>query len=206
MEQKHIYIVFSATPYFIGRAIRVVTGEMYNHASIALDEKLERMYGFSRRYYEVPLYGGFVRESLSRYHVNGKSTYVSICKIPVTVEQYTHLEDLFTEMYARRDHYLYNHIFALGALFHRRILAKDAYTCVEFCVQILSSLGIDLDPKKYYSVCDVQRLLQDYEVYTGEMYPAAEYDASYFARRPIPYPTSKTIHEIYKLLPRLANK
>ena len=73
-------------------------------------------------------------------------------------------------------------------------------------VQILSTLGIDLDPKKYYSVCDVQRLLQDYEVYTGKMYSPTEYDAAYFARRPIPYPTHKTIYEIYKLIPRLANK
>ena len=206
MEQKYIYIVFSATPYFIGKVIRTVTGEMYNHASIALDEKLERMYGFSRRYYEVPLYGGFVWESLSRYHVNGKSTYVSICRLPVTNEQYAHLENLFAEMYANRDHYIYNHISALGALFHRRVRAKDAYTCIEFCVQILSTLGIDLDPKKYYSVCDVQRLLQDYEVYTGKMYSPTEYDAAYFARRPIPYPTHKTIYEIYKLIPRLANK
>jgi hypothetical protein len=68
MQTQYVYIVFSSTPYRIGKFIRRLTREAYNHVSIALDPDLTKMYGFARRYYRTPFYGGFVRESLSRYH------------------------------------------------------------------------------------------------------------------------------------------
>jgi len=88
---NNIYVVFSATPYLIGKAIRHVTGQTYNHVSIALDENLAQMYGFARRFYRTPLYGGFVKETLSRYQVNGKATQICVCKLPVTEDQYNAL-------------------------------------------------------------------------------------------------------------------
>lgn len=201
--QDHIYIVFSATPYFIGKAIRKITGETYNHASIALDEDLSRMYGFARRYYRTPLYGGFVRETLSRYHVNGQSTQVQICKLPVTTEQYITVEKRLTRMHEAKDVYIYNHISALGALLRKPIRAMNAYTCVEFCVEILHELGLDLDPKKYYSVGDVEKILRTYEVYTGPMPQCQEFDEAYYAKKPVAHPTLTTVCELLKILPRL---
>lgn len=201
--QHYIYVVFSATPYLIGKAIRRITGEVYNHASIALDEDLTRMYGFARRYYRTPLYGGFVRESRSRYHVNGKSTHIHLCRLPVTEQQHKALEAQLTQMYSKRDQYIYNHLSALGALFHKPIKAKEAYTCVEFCVQILHELGIDADPNKYYSVGDLEQLLHPFAIYTGPMPSDGEFDAVYYAKKPIPHPTLTTLRDIFKLLPRL---
>ena len=203
MAQKHIYVVFSATPYLIGHAIRRITGEVFNHTSIALDEDLTRMYGFARRYYRTPLYGGFVRESRSRYQVNGKGTQIRICKLPVTAEQFSALETLLEGMYDRKDTYIYNHISALGALVRKPIRARDAYTCVEFCVEVLHSMGIPLDPHKFYSVGDVERMLMPYTVYTGPMQDADEFDAAYYSKKPIPFPTLTTLREMCKLLPRL---
>ena len=87
MEKQHIYVVFSSTPYKMGKFIRAMTRESYNHVSIALDESLSQMYSFSRRYYRTPLYGGFVHESRSRYHVNGDATRICLCALPVTSQQ-----------------------------------------------------------------------------------------------------------------------
>lgn len=198
----YIYIVFSSTHNRIGRMVRKITGESYNHASIALDENLSRMYGFARRYYQTPLYGGFVRESLSRYHQNGYAAQICICRIPVTQEQYDALEKKLGDMYENRQHYLYNHLSALGALAHRRIRARDAYTCIEFCVQILHTLGIEVDPQKYYSVCDVKKMLESCCIYTGPI-PTGEYDADFYRKSPVPYPIWNTLRDMVKLLPRL---
>lgn len=200
---NHIYVVFSATPYIIGRAIRKITGEKYNHASIALDPDLTQMYSFARRFYRTPLYGGFVKESRARYHLGNKASQICICKIPVTQEQYTAIDYKLTTMYSRADAYIYNHISALGAMLRRQIPAKDAYTCVEFCTRILHDLGMDVDPAKYHSVCDLEQLLSEHVIYTGPMPADGKDDTAYYAKRPVSSPTWVTLREIFKLLPRL---
>lgn len=202
MDTQFVYIVFSATPYRIGKFIRAFTKETYNHASIALDEQLTRMYGFSRRYYRTPFYGGFVRESLSRYHVCGKATDVRICRLPVTKAQYEALEQLLLQMEQEQERYLYNHLSAAACLFRRPVKIKDAYTCIEFCVRILKDLGIDVDPDQYYTVGQVEQLLRAYAIYTGPMPQPQEYDAVYYAPKPVAHPTFTTFKAIAALLRR----
>lgn len=200
---SYIYVVFSATPYAIGRAIRRVTGEEYNHASIALDPDLTQMYSFARRFYRTPLYGGFVKESHARYHVGSKVSQICICKIPATQAQYAAIESKLTAMYSKSDTYIYNHISALGGLLHKQIPAKDACTCVEFCTQILQELGINVDPAKYYSVCDLKNILSKHVIYTGPMPKGSKEDPAYFAKKPVRFPSWVTLRDICKLLPRL---
>lgn len=202
MEAQFIYIVFSATPYRMGKFIRSFTGETYNHVSIALDRQLTRMYGFARRYYHTPFYGGFVRESLSRYHVRGKATDVRLCRLPVAAAQHEALEQLLLQMEQNQEHYLYNHLSAAFSVLRRPIKVKDAYTCVEFCVHILKDLGIDVDPDRYYTVGEVEQLLRSYEIYTGPMPEPQEYDAAYYARKPVTHPAFATINAITSLLRR----
>ena len=200
---NHIYVVFSATPYKIGRTIRKITGEAYNHASIALDSDLNRMYSFARRFYRTPLYGGFVKESHARYHIGSKISQICICKIPVTQEQYAAIDTKLTSMHNQADHYIYNHISALGALLHRHIPAKDACTCVEFCTQTLQELGINVEPKKYCSVSDLKNVLSEYIIYTGPMPEGNMEDPAFFAKRPVRFPAWVTVRDICKLLPRM---
>ncbi len=202
MDNCYVYIVFSSTGNRIGRLVRWITAEPYNHASIALDEDLSRMYSFARRYYRTPLYGGFVRESLSRYHQNGRPAHICVCRLPVTPEQYAKLDTLLTEMLCNGNHYLYNHLSALMAPFRRRIKAQDAYTCIEFIVQILSDLGTEIDPARFHSICTVLETLKPFIIYSG---PAGEsvLDENFYAKKPVPYPTLITLRDMLRLLPRL---
>lgn len=203
MEKQYVYIVFSSTPYRIGKFIRKFTGEAYNHASISLDQELTKMYGFARRYYRTPFYGGFVRESLSRYHVKGVATNVCVCRLSVTQLQYQTLAGLLERMYQNKENYPYNHLSAAAALFRRPVKVRDAYTCIEFCVRILHDLGIDLDPDKYYSVGEVMQLLQPYAIYTGPLRAPDEFDYQYYAIRPISKPLATTASAFFSLLKRL---
>ena len=203
MNEAYIYIVFSATPYRIGKIIRRVTKETYNHISIALDAELCEMYGFARRYYRLPLYGGFVKESLARYHLKQDSAQLCVCRIPVTQLQYQRLKEQLSSMYRQRDLYIYNHLSALGALFRKPVKVKRAYTCVEFCTQVLYELGIHIDPAQYHSVCDVLELLKSYMIYTGPAPVFTGTDPTFFAKKPVTFPVLITLRELCKLIPRL---
>lgn len=203
MDQQYIYIVFSSTPYKMGKLIRCVTGEQYNHVSISLDRELTKMYSFSRRYYRLPLWGGFVHESRARYCIRKQPTRICLCALPVTQQQYTALRDLLQDMHDRSRFYIYNHLSALGAVVHLPVRAKDAYTCVEFCVKILQQLGIPVKAGKYYSVGDIHRILDPYIVYQGTMEQSEDADSDYFADKPVSHPILVTLRDMLKLLPRL---
>lgn len=188
--QRYVYIVFSATPYKIGKLIRQVTKERYNHVSLALDRELENMYSFARRYYHTPFYGGFVRESRARYHLNGIPSQVKICRIPVSEEDYTELAQRLETMYARREEFLYNHISVLTIPFRRLVHLKDAAICTEFVAGQLQELGMAVDARKYYSVGALEKLLDVQAVYEGDAPPALQEDPAFFARHPVPYFTT----------------
>lgn len=206
MENKYIYIIFSSTPYRIGSVIRRITREPYNHVSLSLDENLTQMYGFARRHYRTPLHGGFVRECPSRYQIQEKTANICLCKIPVSPQQYADLESLLSQMEENKDHYIYNHLSALGALTHKRIVVRDAFTCVEFCVDVLYKLGLDVDPKQFYTVCDLQKLLQQYVVYTDVMPQSTQTDNHFFAKQSLLYSASVTVRDMLRLIPRCFEK
>ena len=200
--QDYIYVVFSSTPYAIGKAIRCFTGEHYNHVSISLDPELEHMYGFSRRYCNVPFYGGFVKESRDRYHLNGKIADIAICKIPVTKRQYVAIKARLRQMHKNQDLYLYNHMSIFGSVLHRPVRIRGAYTCVEFGVFLLSKLDLGVDPNKYYTVEDLLSQLIEYQIYTGPMPADSARDSNYYAKKSLPYAARSTVRDFVRLIPR----
>lgn len=179
MEQKYLYVVFSATPYRMGTLIRAVTGEPYNHVAIAMEEDLRKLYAFARRYYHTPFYGGFVTEDPCRYHHKGRTATVRLCRIPVTREQWDALSVRLETMSAQAEHYLYNHLSAAAAPLHRKVLVRDAYTCAEFAISVLRELGYCFSSRKYYSIGAIAQALDAYRVYDGQ-FPAPPLDSSPF--------------------------
>lgn len=202
MENTYVYIVFSSTPYRIGKFVRRLTAEPYNHVSIALDAELTQMYSFARRYYHTPFLGGFVKESLSRYCPKDTPARIRICRLPVSAEQHQQLSELLTEMYLHNEQYLYNHLSAGMAVFRQRIKLRDAYTCAEFCVQILNKLGINTVPDKFHTVGQLERLLRPYAVYTGTAPEFQEFDKEYYAPKPVLHATTATVRDYITLFTR----
>lgn len=202
MAQAYMYVVFSSTPYKIGRLIRRFTGETYNHVSISLDETLSSMYSFARRYYHTPFYGGFVRESLSRHHLRGQTSTVMICKLPISRKQYCRLQRKLRNMYDHRDRYLYNHLSVLTLPFGRLVPVKDAYICSQFCAMLLNAAGYPIDYRKYCSVGQLAEKLSAYTVYTGPI-PEGEYDAEFYAPRSLTSTFCSTVCSIAALFPRI---
>lgn len=201
---QYLYILVSATPYRMGRWIRRVTGEPYNHVSIATEEDFKRCYSFARRYYRTPFYGGFVEEHPSRYHHNGDAAEVRLYRLPLTQAQWDRLQSLLAGMRQQPERYLYNHLSALAAPLHVRVRVRDAFTCAEFVVSVLSALGFDFDAGRFYTIGGIARRLKAYHIYTGHFPVKAEADPVFFAPRPLSHPVFASAQSILALLWRKA--
>lgn len=203
-NQKYVYVIFSATPYRMGGMIRQVTGEPYNHVSIATEESLSTIYSFARRFYRTPFYGGFVQEHPSRYTHNGATADIRMYRLPVPERRWKKLNLQLQEMHSNAKHYLYNHLSVLAAPLHRKIPVQDAYTCAEFVVATLYNLGFDYDPEKFYSIGQIAEPLEPYHIYTGKFPKAAPQDPVFFQRQPVAHPLLTSAAELMHLCWRLA--
>lgn len=203
-QQKYLYVVFSATDYRLGRCIRFITGEPYNHVSIATEQDLSDLCAFARRYYHTPLYGGFVTEQPCRYHHKGRTARIALYRLPVTQQQYELLQQRLAKMNARADRYLYNHLSALAAPFHRKITIRDAYTCAEFTVSILQQLGFGFSTRKFYTIGDIRQKLAPYHIYAGEFPLPNQQGSRFFDTSAVPHPVLASTRDILRLLWRMA--
>lgn len=198
-EQKYLYVLFSATPYRIGQCIRLVTGEPYNHVSIATGEDLTSIYSFARRYYHTPFYGGFVSEDPCRYRHNGKTANVRLYRLPLSSKQWQLLQDMLEDMRQHADRYLYNHLSAMVAPLHLKIRVRKAFTCAEFTVNVLSRLGFDFDTNRFYTIGDIAERLSAYHIYTGIFPGNAGKDTSFFHPHPVPHPLIASTRDLLRL-------
>lgn len=204
MEPKFLYIIFSATPYRMGRFIRRVTGDKYNHVSIATERELRRLYAFARRYYCTPLYGGFVTEEPGRFHHHGRTAQITLYRLPLTEDQWTTLQNRLKDMEENPHRYLYNHLSALLAPVHRKITVPDAFTCAEFTVSILQELGFDFHSDRFYSIGQIAAQLDGNQIYSGEFPAPPEENEAFFDPHPLRHPIYASTRDILKLVWRKA--
>lgn len=201
-ERKSLYVVFSSTPYRMGKMIRFVTREPYNHVAIALEEDLSRLYTFARRYYRTPFYGGFVVEEPYRYHHKGSTGQVCLCRLEIPAHRHRDLAEHLVRMEAEAEKYLYNHLSALAATFHKKFPVPNACTCAEFVVGILSRLDCGFSMDKFYSIGDMAEILKPYRVYTGDFPTPANDPGGFFARKPVAHPIRVSVRDILALVKR----
>lgn len=198
-QQKYLYVLFSATPYRMGRFIRLVTGDPYNHVAIGTEESLKELYAFARRYYNTPFYGGFVEETPCRYRHKGVTASIRLYRLPLTTRQYQQLQEILDAMRQKADRYLYNHLSALAAPLHRKVRVRMAFTCAEFTVSVLSQLGFDFDPNRFYTIGDIARRLDAYHIYTGKFPANGGADPAFFQPQPVPHTLMVSTRDLLRL-------
>lgn len=208
--QKYIYIVFICSPTGIGKAIRFVTRNLYSHVAVSFDKNLSTMYSFARYYKNVPMFGGFIEESILRYTLyDADSVPVKICAIPVSVQKYEEAVAYINAIKENSSQYIYNSYSMAMALFHKRVRIGQAYTCLEFANSVLSECGIteEIKPDRYYSIADVEDILKDFVIYEGDLW---EYDCEkdwgsdlFFLKSSKRKAFKCTIKQFYQLTKRL---
>ncbi len=179
---KYIYVVLSATPTKIGRAIRAVTRSSYNHASISLTRDLSEMYSFARYRAHNPLVGGFIQEFPQRLTL-GKETEVGIkvFEIPVTLNQYEKIRNFVYEIRDDEDQCIYNSLAVIGRPFGLGNNTYKAYVCTDFVLKALMSGEINLVKSMLAPMTpgEMEELLDPYLIYRGsltEYHPASVSD------------------------------
>ena len=165
---KPIYIVFSATPYKMGKFIRKMVGNRYNHVSISFKENLTPMFSFARRRVNMPFYGGFVEETLSRYSPHGQASKMKVCRLMISDEQYEKIVSFVKHLRQTKSEYLYNLYSAFFTIFGVRLPIRKAYTCTEFVGDLLCVAGLDFPLGKFHSLARMERHLSPYTLYIGD--------------------------------------
>lgn len=161
---KNLYVIFSSTDLKIGRMIRFVTQNQYNHCSVCLREDLSKFYSFSRIYRSNPLIGGFTVESPCRYTLSSR-TKVKIVEIPVSDEDFASVRKMIKDMSERDDEYVYNFFSAAAYPFGRRFKRDNAYTCAEFTNNVLKTAGIKMPQRA--NIEQMEQALQYYPTWEG---------------------------------------
>ncbi len=173
---KEIYVVFSSTPYKIGKFIRFFTGERYNHVSVMFDKNMLEAYSFGRKHVDTPFWGGIIKDSVSRYKNKNILADICVCKIPVDDEKYYKAFETAKNMYENKEQFVYNLFSAGVSIFRKRLFIHHAYTCVEFCVHILSLMFDNIDKSSFYTVGELCDEFKEYSVYTGQFNICGEED------------------------------
>ncbi len=167
---KHIYVMLSSTQTKFARVIRCLGRQKYNHASIGLDSEFDRVYAFARPQHNALFLGGLVTESLERYTLhNDTPTDVVIFCIPVSDEKYSDISERIGSM-LYNPRYMYNLFSVLTHPIFGGFSVKDSFSCVEFAVWLLQSVGYLTDkPRCKYTPDEVARILSDKMIYSGDV-------------------------------------
>lgn len=140
---KKLYIVLAHTGTILSRIIKIVTGAEYTHASIALDEDLEKMYSFGRKYTYIAFIGGFVKEGCSfgtfkRFY----NTEISVYELEVTDEQYEKAYETIEYIKTHKEEYKFNILGLALAGINKNVNRDKTYYCAEFVKYLLEKSSI----------------------------------------------------------------
>jgi len=138
---KHIYVVLSRSGTILSHIIHWITRDTYTHAALALDEDMELLFSFGRRWSYNPFIGCFKHERLNdRLYVHGRPG--AIVKIPVSARQY---EEIYHHVRMFSDNpkaYSYNLTGLITGIFHRTFEGSHRFFCSEFVYYILNEAGV----------------------------------------------------------------
>lgn len=195
-----IYIVSYNYGSVVGYGVKVVTGSIYNHTSLALTTNLEECYTFSRNpeTYKSAKTNGFCKESLSymiRRHGNPK---IRVVAVYVPKSAYNKLKKNINEYIEKQSSTKFDYINFLYIFFNipRESLDENNLNCSVFVDLILKKSGIDVTNGKPSNLVTPRDLaeLTDYRGKTVQIYEggASNYDFAVI---------SKNVNDSYINLP-----
>jgi len=169
MNEREIYILLTDTGTLFTKMIKLYTRKPYNHASIALDNELMRVYSFGRKKHRNPFIGGFVKEDVRKglfRHAN-----CAIYRLKVTDGQYERMVSFIRNIEENKHRYRYNLIGLLSFIIHKQINRENAFFCSQFVATVLQECGIIKFEKKlsFMTPYDLQQAANLCLVYQGRL-------------------------------------
>lgn len=168
---QYLYFVISRTPTGFGSVIRKLGKVKYNHASVALDPQLKKMFAFGRFQHNTLLLAWLMPEHMDRFTLRKyKHIDCTVFRIPVTEEQYLKVCNTITTI-GNDTQYMYNYMSVILFPFFKGFETYKSYSCVEFVMHLLSDdLSFPTEKRLCsYTPDDLLTLLSQYVYYSGNL-------------------------------------
>ena len=178
-QTNKIYLVVSHYKSLFGNTVRLITGGYYNHAGLALDKNLDKMYTYSRRtdMNEGRYLGGFAVESFKDFR-HGKTDDIDIKVIScdVTKDQYDFVKEKMEYLSKNISKTHYNFANLLTTAFNIPVsdnFSSDTVSiCSVFVATVMKAIGhpvsnkpVNLVTPDDIAACDSMKGFKS--VYTG---------------------------------------
>lgn len=143
---KKIYIVLTHTGTTLSKLVKYYTKYEFSHISIALDEKLNKMYSFGRLNPYNPFWAGFVHEYIDKGTFKRfKNTKTIVYSLEITDEQYKSIESLIEKMIEHRKKYKFNILGLFAVSIHKKVTTKNSFYCAEFVKYVVEEAGVEME-------------------------------------------------------------
>ena len=144
MKNESIYIVLSQTGTMLSRLLKFFTGAEFNHASIATNVSLNKMYSFGRINAYNPFVGGFVEEgrntgTFKRFY----KTKALVLKVDIDRATYLKIEQMLKYFTNNKTKFSYNYLGLFLAFFNKDYSPHNRYYCSQFVRACLASFNIE---------------------------------------------------------------
>ncbi len=168
-----IYVLLIRSSTIFSRFIHFVTKAEFTHAAISFDSECSKVYSFSRKYTNLPLPAGFVREGVQRGLMRrSKNAPYALFRVQISEENYEKLERRFDEMLSSGK-FRYSLTGPFLCYFGIKRQKEYHYFCSQFVAEILQECGVIPEAKapslyqpvdflnmKELELCDSGRLSQ----------------------------------------------
>ncbi len=171
-KNEYVYVVLSQTGTILSLILKWLTKAKYNHASISLDNRLDEMYSFGRKYPYNIFYGAYVKEHPS--YGTFKRFYKTTCqilKLKVTIKQKESIENIVKTMYENKKQYKFDALGIFMASFKKKLKRKNYFYCSEFVRTVLVNAGVisQEDLPKIIKPIDFLSLKNTETIYVGNL-------------------------------------
>lgn len=141
-DKKFVYVLLTDTKTTFSKIARQVTGDPYNHISVALDDTLTTAFSFNISN-GLSRTGGFTREDLKK---EMKGSRYSMYRVAVTPEMYLKLENRLNDYFTKVSETSYNFFGLVNAIARKGIFKDEEgqMICSQFAASLLSEIGVTI--------------------------------------------------------------
>lgn len=137
-----IYVLLIRSDTIFSRFIHFITKAEFTHAAISFDSDCSKVYSFSRKYTNLPLPAGFVREGVHRGLMRKCSNApFALFRAQISEENYKKLEKRFDDMLAVGK-FRYSLTGPFLCYFGIKRQKEYHYFCSQFVAEILQECGV----------------------------------------------------------------
>lgn len=162
---QKIYIFFLATDFKIGKAIRILTHNQYNHVAFSFSPSTQTLYSYARYRYHEPLLSGFGVEYTDRYEQT-PGVFVKVCAYPVTDAHYQRIQQRIAYYEALQEKTRYNFFDVLLYPLCHHVKLEYTHTCISFILELLERTDL-------HTIGQLRKALEDCALYEG---PLSEFE------------------------------